>query len=205
MKTAEIITVLVITLAGCGDPMDANEDNFTIALNQEFKDNPVCFTQDILGSSAVLGKYFDFPVTVSRRSYNYQKLVGHLDQFVEAGLLSAESVSLEARNGFGQPYTGRKYDLTDMGRKYHRTLWGHGRFCYGNRVVKEITQYTMPTEAQGMKASKVKYTYTVEGIPDWAQMDYFRNVVKNAVKSKAEPIEDEAVLYLTNKGWSTEF
>lgn len=198
MKIIVIIAGLVV-LAGCSDAMDANKTNFENVLNKTLAEDPVCFGISILGDN--MSK---FPVTYSKRALAYAHNTKNLNQFIKTGLVSSETVTLEAKTHWGGSQTGTKYDLTEMGKKYFVEDSYLSRFCYGNKVLNEIIEYTEPAETGGVKVSTVKYSYIVEDIPDWAKNDYLKNIVKEALNSRDEPIKDETVLYLTNKGWSTD-
>ena len=167
-----VILAGLVILAGCSDPMDANEANFENALNNILAENPVCFGISILGDN--MSK---FPVTYAKRSLAYGHNTENLNQFIKTGLVSSETVTLETKTSWGESQTGTKYDLTEMGKKYFVEDSYMSRFCYGNKVLNEITQYTEPTEKGGVKVSIVKYSYIVEDIPDWAMNDYLKKAI----------------------------
>lgn len=90
-----------------------------------------------------------------------------------------------------QMYDG--YKLTDKGRE--NITWDKG-VCVGSRVVKNIVEYTEPSDMGGMTFSEVTYKYDVD----------FNDIVSDLgleekIKSKLSG-DDKAVFIKTNKGWS---
>lgn len=186
-------------IAGCSDPMDATERNFANAINIYLEGQPECIA---LAGYGYIGDSFDLPVTISKRSFTFNKRTEHLDGFVDAGLLQAESKTSQ-EDRYGMSYAERVYDLSDLGSKYfQKEKYTSGYFCYGKKIMAEILQFTEPGKAQEVKVVRVKYTYTVKDIPDWVKSDLFSKAESEAIASDDKPIEADINLFLTSNGWT---
>lgn len=195
-KKNNVILSLVIaasTLQGCGsDPKEANEANFKKAVQEYFdKKYPVC---PIKG---------DFPTDPksSLMKYNYGKIKAIYEEMVKAGLLVKQKAGKDA-----------VYDLTDEGKKYYKESksdkeYELGSFCFGSAQVKEILNFTEPSQLLGHTISEVKFTYQVNDLPNWVkspEIYELRSSLKKLVHSEEAPVESRRVLVLTNKGWISE-
>lgn len=189
-----VLIALAVMVAGCSDPKAVNEKNFKAAIQKVLDtEYPRCYVKA------------NFPATVEDFDMNNHKAV--FPALVKAGLLSEKEESHEVPDG----WMGRKkvvvvrvYDLTEIGKQFYSADTKHGGFCFGKATVKEITEFTEPSDMMGMRASQVKFTYIVSDFPDWAQSPEMlaANVSLQAdVESEKTPINSRDVLALTNNGW----
>ena len=107
---------------------------------------------------------------------------------------------------FGKPEPGFEYSATEAGAKVLVSGAGNnvGRgpgFCMGKYRVSEVTGFTEPADAMGMKISKVIYTYGVEGAPDWVKRPEILKANPNVAPDLDPKASKNAVLILTNDGW----
>jgi|GEM_PF-311386 len=74
-------------------------------------------------------------------------------------------------------------------------------FCVGTKGVADIQEWTLPGKDSGAPAqmTEVKYTWHLTDVPKWAQRPEFKNI-----EGMATPVQDTAVLQMTNNGWKTE-
>lgn len=200
----------ILALFACNDPKDANEKNFTKVINELIRDTAACFDDRAVGGTGMTatGKpYFHFPLSLASdpttgMSYRDKNAIGHLNSFVDAGLLNASDEMVEWKNIMGQvrQVPGRVYTLTDEGKKWHHSD-GAGRFCYGVAEVDEITSFTEPSDAGGRTMTSVKYTYKVDDLADWTEHDYFAPMREKVEASEDSPVPGTISLILTNNGW----
>lgn len=101
------------------------------------------------------------------------------------------------------------YELTDEGRKYYKTdavktFNGNsiGGFCLGKASVKEIGQFTEPSDILGTRISCVNYTYSVSDLPAWEtslEQSAALREPKTGAMSQAEPLKRLDIEKLFNK------
>jgi hypothetical protein len=202
------LLVLISSVVACSDPKDPSEKNFEKAINEAIGETTACFNDKVVGgtASSLFGRpYFKFPLSlepnpVTGRSFKDEEAMGHLNSFVDAGLLTLSEGIVEQKNSWGRTkqVSVPVYDLTDLGRESYR---GDGSFCYGIAVVQEITNFTIPATMGPQQMVTVKYTYSIEDLVDWTDHDYFSTIRDNAEASEDAPINDTMILVLTNNGW----
>lgn len=191
-----ILSLLSITITGCSDYKAANEANFKVAIQAYLdKTYPYCYLET------------KFPTDGKVGFLNNDHAI--LNYFVSLGVVSVKD---ELYNGEIKPI----YNLTDKGKEVFKSnieqdMKGNqlGGFCFGKATVKEVVNFTEPSDKFGYAVSKVKFTYTVD-FPSWVKpleinipRASLPNVkkLKTDLKSQTTPIEDAAILGLTNKGW----
>lgn len=191
-----ILTCLVIlALAGCADPNAANEKNFK-AVIQQYLDSvyPKCYLN------------VELPQTVD---IDFHGTIPKLRALAKVGLVS-ESKGV-AKSPWGVAMPAPSFELTAEGKKFYKpdaikvSDGKHiGGFCFGKAHVREIVQFTEPSDMFGHHISRVNYTYQVSDLPAWAAATEVVSVfdtLKVDVASNKSPIKDVATLVLTNKGW----
>jgi hypothetical protein len=200
------LLVLFSSVVACSDPKDPSEKNFEKAINEAIKESVACFNDKVVGGSGtnMFGSrdLFKFPLSLMSDNYTEREYIGHLNSFVDAGLLTGSDEKVEKKYMMGriEMVPGRVYDLTGVGRESYRGD-GQSRFCYGVAVVDEITNFTIPAAAGPQQMVTVQYTYRIEDLADWTEHDYFSSLRKKAEASEDAPIEETAMLTLTNNGW----
>jgi len=192
-------------LSGCvNDPKEANNENFTIALNQYLYDRNVCFTHN--GSLPYRAKRGDKTETTEL-----------LDILVKQGFLFIEDKEAEVMVGRSMLGSGekqvmpvREYTLTEAGKNVSEkklintmfTVAESFRFCYGHYEVKEILGFSEPADFHGEHMSKVDFTYAVASIADWAyQVIDGKEDGLNTLNRHLERVKDKANLVLMPDGW----
>lgn len=201
MLLRSVVVAGVAVIIGCSDPKAANEDNFKISI-QAYLDTayPKCYF------------YTELPTTLG--DFNFNGTKEKLQALVKAGIVSEKEGSREIADTFGKvkkTVPAPLFDLTDEGRKYYKpdmekTFGGKsiGGFCFGKARVKEITQFTEPSDLFGRKVSSVNYTYEVYDFPDWAKSPEIISAIdslKSDVESLTTPVKKMEAVVLTNNGW----
>ncbi|MDX3885744.1 MAG: hypothetical protein QHC65_15085 [Sphingomonas sp.] len=192
------IAMLVATLAvtACGrpktadnpkvavDPKAATDNNFKAALQAWFDEHPDCVRLDRSDSLPI------------ERDASRQVDKPALDAAVAAGLLSVE------------PITGDRvrYSPTDAGKDAVQDgdrFLGGVNLCYARRNIEAVENFTEPTDAAGMKVSRVTYSYTLKDVAAWASHPAIAAALSAIPEAVAKPSSTDADdLILTNQGWT---
>lgn len=177
LKNIPMISLSVLLLVSCGgSPNDANEANFTKALNAYYEAHPDCIRMPQTKND----KGYDYIAVIADeskplgKSNNENKLAPYIE-LSNVGILDAEKTTVEQKF-FSQvkkvPAMGFK--LTDKAKDFlyeptrNEKFFGTGsHICYGHREVVEIENFTEPADAYGAMVSKVNYTYKTVNIADW--------------------------------------
>jgi hypothetical protein len=210
MKKYAILGV-VVALVGCGnDPKEANNDNFTAAINGHLTKDKACFSYK--GKLPYLAKKGDAPY------YEETKL---LDAMVELGFLTSVDKSAEVvlnpSRVFGPAKKAtmsvREFTLTEDGESVYQegrirpVLFGSGstamKFCYGNYAVTEIKEFTAPADMLGKRISEVKFTYSIQDVEDWAYTIVGGKEERlEAFNDRLQPKDGKATLVLMSDRWA---
>ena len=211
MKKIILVLPIFLALAGCGNKQDANEKNFSAAINQYFdKHGDLCLT---------LKKW---PIDVTENDLTMQKsaptwIAAQAAALQAAGLVSGSDAEVDEPNLFNSAIVKKvkvkRYELTDSGQKFLKTeevplLIGGGKatirkLCYGNKVVSRIVKWEGPRDVAGSHIAKVSYRYKINNLADWSN----NSTIKAAFPSVAsdlkgvEDAEESAIVKLTNVGW----
>lgn len=195
-----IISGVAIVLSGCGgDTLKANEANFKTALNAHYSKMKECSG---IGEQPD-DKGFISTFNAKGKDWNANKR----DRFVKLeklGVLELVKFQKEEKSFT----TGTElvdhvgYRFSKMGSTYLRPSEldagtinsGIPQLCYGTRQVVDILNFTGPAEANGVRASNVRYTYKLVDIAPWADSPSVKAKDNNAT-------EDSDDLVLTDKGW----
>jgi hypothetical protein len=193
--------VLGLGLVGCSNPKDASKENFAKVLSQKIAKQPY---------RLVNGKE---PCVMEVHQIGIETLEDEPQEaLVKLGLLSSRTVGQASVSSNGSREQ-KIYELTDKGKQtaeprgtniQNPTRYG---FRYCKVVFKEILSYAEPSGGYGPKAARVKYAYTLEGIPDWAKDETLLNLdstMKGLLGLAGKAIPDEQSLVLTNEGWATD-
>lgn len=200
-----LIAVAVLVTA-CSDPKAASEKNFKIAIQKSLDAAyPKCFVKATFPKA--IDNHYDFAL----KEFNV---------LTAAGLLShkVEIQEIEEKVGFVNPRMQKKtlvksvYYLTEEGKKFYRPAdeakKTEGGFCFGKATVKEITEFTEPADAGGVRASRVTYTFQMSDIPAWAKQPEFLAAIggrlKEAIEAEKTPAPSMDMLMLTNNGWTSQ-
>jgi hypothetical protein len=187
---------LLALLSACGSKTDANESNFTEALNQYFEkeEKHLCFW---------LGK---MPRDFLESKRSFDSTGAELDALVAAGLLTSEDVEAPHPFNSRKMEKAKRYTPTDAAKPFLREMKGSSEikgFCWGKKRVDKIVKWTEPESTMGgPQRVEVFYTYKIADMPDWAKNEDIQKFfdLKKDIE-KAEKKEERAVLRLMNIGW----
>lgn len=205
----------VFLLAGCGSRSDANNHNFSTALDHYLDDNgDLCLDVG------------PFPVDVSEDDLRVQNSApsGHAARMAalqRAGLLSSVDVSLGQLSFVDDRPTGhrmhvRRYDLTTAGRDAYRKIVAdevlasgkqepeRGDICYGKLSLDKVSGWDGPTEVDGRKEASVHYSYQLDNVADWAKTPAVGQAfpfVANTLAGVGNAQLSTTVVLMGDKGW----
>jgi hypothetical protein len=205
-----IIAVAVLATA-CSDPKAANEKNFKVAIQKDLDaEYPKCYIIKNFPET--------IPLTGSAINDNMIRSIHGNDIVLFKALTDAGILSEKAEPHEVTPFWGKKtvvnqptFNLTEEGKKYYKAdaakdVYGKatGGFCFGKATVRDIPEFTEPSEAGGIRVSQVKFTYQVSDFPAWAKLPETLSAVtrlKTDVESDKTPVTGSTLLKLTNNGW----
>ncbi|GKX60732.1 hypothetical protein SOASR031_30470 [Leminorella grimontii] len=118
--------------------------------------------------------------------YNKKELKERLPVFAHAGLLTEEKVE-----GDKEVYL---YTLTEEGNKYKRSYEGgqdnEGYFCFGRINIQEVTSVEKVKAHDNIRGNykevRIKFTYIVDGLPEWASSEEIGKVYNRRPWIKTE-------------------
>jgi hypothetical protein len=201
-----VMVIGILLLVGCGSTNDANQKNFSAAINAYLaKRGQLC-----------LGIPSTWPVDLNdaeRRS----------GMGTAAEMAALENVGLvrshEAETEYMPPLSSRpvktkvlRYELTDNGKTFYREkdrlgLAGNkqaqGDLCYGQQALDKIVNSQGPTAAGDSKEVTVFYTYRIENLAEWARSPDIQRVFPGIVSTidGAGKTQMNRALTLTSQGW----
>ncbi|NGP87578.1 hypothetical protein [Fodinibius halophilus] len=187
------LLVISFSLNGCNDPQDANEENFTKAINKYLQSDPVTIPVTSLGLKG------DFPQFIAYKSSGYQRHSNQISKLKEAGIIQTKETVTEKRIMFGRTkeMSGLKLELTPKGEKVFNLKSGgfltRSYFKIADLEVGEVLNFTMPEESPvGPKSVTVKFKPKLKNVEPWAHeiqsLDRYEN-------------DRKVSLILTKKGW----
>jgi hypothetical protein len=196
----------VLLLIGCAGKKDANEKNFSEALNSYLaKKGQLC-----------LGIPSPWPVDLNeaaRRSG--MGTAAEMAALEKAGLLRSHETETE----YTSPLSSRplrakvlRYEMTENGKTFYRErdrlgLGGNkqvqGDLCYGQQVLDKIVKWEGPTAAGDSEEASIFYTYRIENLAEWAKNQDIQRVFPGIVSTidGAGKTQMNQTLTLTNQGW----
>ncbi len=189
-RDAMIALAVVLLLAACDsprtadDPKAATDANFKVALQAWFDEHPDCVKLDRSGSLPI------------ERDASRQVDKPALDAAVSAGLLSVKPIA-DGRVRYSPTDTGK--DVVKDGDRFFRGV----NLCYARRNIEAVENFTEPTDAAGMKATRVTYRYTLKDVAPWASNPAIAASLPAIPEAVAKPPSTDADdLILTDKGWT---
>ncbi|MFZ0818525.1 MAG: hypothetical protein WAM91_00530 [Candidatus Acidiferrales bacterium] len=201
-----LIVFGVLLLVSCASKKDANEKNFSEALNSYLaKKGQTC-----------LGIPSAWPVDLNeseRRSGMGR--AAEMAVLEKAGLVRSHETETEYTPPLSsRPIKARvlRYELTDNGNTFYREkdrlgLAGNkqvqGDLCYGQQALDRIVKWEGPTVAGDSKEASVFYTYKIESLAEWAKNPDIQRVFPGIVSTinGAGKTQMNQALTLTNQGW----
>ena len=196
----------VLLLVSCASKKDANEKNFSEALNSYLaKKGQLC-----------LGIPSAWPVDVNeaeRRSGMGR--AAEMAALEKAGLVRSH----ETETKYTPPLSSRpvktnvlRYDLTDTGKTFYRekdrlALAGNkqvqGDLCYGQQTLEKIVKWDGPIPVGDSKEASVIYTYKIDNLAEWAKNPDVQRVFPGIISTieGAGRTQMNQALTLTSQGW----
>jgi hypothetical protein len=194
-----VVIAVAMLLVACSDPKAASEKNFKVAVQKYLEvAYPKCYL------------FANFPETFD---WDLTNLRPKLDAMVKIGLVSVKVEPHEEQDMFGKKITRNMptYRLTEEGKKYFNENAGKsiagkpmGAFCFGKATVKNIAQFTEPSDMLGVRVSQVSYTYQVSDLPGWTKLPEIEKAIpefKADAESQDTPVARNEMVILTNNGW----
>jgi len=196
----------VLLLVGCASKKDANEQNFSEALNSYLaKKGQIC-----------LGIPSPWPVDLneSERRSGIGR-AAEMAALEKAGLVRSHETETE----YTSPLSSRpvktkvlRYELTDTGKTFYRekdrlALAGNkqvqGDLCYGQQALDKIVKWDGPSPVGDSKEASVIYTYKIDNLAEWAKNPDVQRVfpgISSTIDGAGKTQMNQA-LTLTNQGW----
>jgi hypothetical protein len=200
--------VLGLGLVGCSSPKDANKGNFAKAISQKLGQKPAYIIPD---GSNELRKTNACTIGISNVGVGVMFTSQWNDQLTKLGLLSRRTVT-KPSGFYSEPREEIIYELTDQGKQIAQPVKDEPGnkeyyipFCKVS--FKEVLSYTEPSDAMGVKASHVKYAYTLEDFPDWVKNEALLSSsarIRELVNSAGKTLTANQSVMLTNEGWATD-
>ena len=199
-----LIFLLFFVIISCSNPQDPTKSNFKKAIQDYYTSKQACFNVRA-----------DFPYQIAKSDYSYKKDSEIFNELVSIGFLTMTETEKECKAYFStcpqKMEPAVTYSLTDSGKAASKEpekgflSLGGTDFCYGQYKVTEVTNFTEPANFMGQNVSEVDFNYKTENISTWAEnssilQSRFKKIARD-IASSSKPIDDKAVLILTNKGW----
>lgn len=210
MKKIFIAFSFFAILSGCDNKQDANEENFSSAINQYLdKNGELCLTFD------------QWPLDVTEKDLTLLKSsptwkAAQAAALQSVGIVSSSDVEVDVPSLFDKSTIKKvkvkRYEVTDFGMKFFKSkdvplIMGGtkkiGMLCYGGKRVSSIVKWEGPRDLGGSHIAKISYLFKVDNLADWAKS----KVIKTSFPAVASVIngekkdEEHAVVKLTNLGW----
>jgi hypothetical protein len=199
----------VLLLVSCASKKDANEKNFSEALNSYLaKKGQLC-----------LGIPSAWPVDLNEAERRGgMGTAAEMAALEKAGLVRSHETETE----YMPPLSSRpvktkvlRYELTDNGRTFYREkdrlgLAGNkqvqGDLCYGQQALDKIVKWDGPTPVGDSKKATAFYTYKIADLAEWAKNPDIQRVFPGIVSTiaGAGKTQMNQSLILTNQGWQPE-
>jgi hypothetical protein len=195
-----------LLLIGCASKNDANEKNFSEALNSYLaKKGQLC-----------LGIPSAWPVDLNEAERRGgMGTAAEMAALEKAGLVRSHETETEYTPPLStRPVKARvlRYELTEDGKKFYRekqtlalvgTKGKQGDLCFGQQALDKIVKWEGPTAAGDSKQASVFYTYKIEHFAEWAKTPDIQRVfpgIASTVDGAGKTVMNQA-LTLANQGW----
>jgi hypothetical protein len=203
-----LIFLGVLLLIGCASNKDANEKNFSEALNSYLaKRGQLC-----------LGIPSAWPVDLNEAERRGgMGTAAEMVALEKAGLVRSHETETEYTPPLSiRPARAKvlRYELTDNGKTFYREkdllgLGGNkqvqGDLCYGQQALDKIIKWEGPNAAGDSKEASVFYTYKIGNLAEWVKTPDIQRVFPGIVSTidGAGKTAMNQALTLTNQGWQT--
>ena len=196
----------VLLLIGCASNKNANEKNFSEALNSYLaKKGQLC-----------LGIPSTWPVDLNEAERRGgMGTAAEMAALEKAGLVRSHETETE----YAPPLSTRlvkarvlRYELTEDGKKFYRekqtlalvgTKGKQGDLCFGEQALDKIVKWEGPNAAGDSKEVSVFYMYRIENLAEWAKNADVQRVfpgIVSTIDGAGKSVMNQA-LALTNQGW----
>ncbi len=210
-KMPFLFTGTVLMLSACSSGTNkASDVSFRSVLNAYYANHKDCVGLPTTKNEN--GFFYIAEIADSTKPLGAQRNDRDLKPFLAlaaAGIMTVEDTQA-TRKAFSrtEKVPGKGFKLTDVGKslllagKYKRGFSkGEPQLCYGQRVVDEIINFTEPADIRGVIVSKVKYTYNVGSVEDWAKLPDVYLRYPHIAAYIAKTTEDTDDLLLSKNGW----
>lgn len=201
-----LILFCSLGLTGCSDPKEASANNFAKAINDHLgRHGEICLDE--------LKWPVKVPISNTKQLWeNFPQSDGNRMAALEAAGLVTSTLD-ETKDIFNQPVRTRYFNLSDTGRQYlvERNIpnfLGEGftkrtDLCWGRMRLAEVRKWVGPGQFGPSQLVSVKYTYQIDGIPDWARTPAIGKAFATIPEhlNGQGSVERNANLHLTNLGW----
>jgi len=196
----------VLLLIGCASKKDANEKNFSEALNSYLaKKGQLC-----------LGIPSTWPVDL-----NEAERRGGIGTAAEIAALDKTGLvrSHETETEYAPPLSTRlvkarvlRYELTEDGKKFYRekqtlalggTKGKQGDLCLGHQALDKIVKWEGANATGGSREASLFYTYEINNLAEWAKNPDIQRIfpgVASTINGTGKTQMNQALI-LTNQGW----
>jgi hypothetical protein len=206
-KSLRWLLLGVLLLIGCASTKDANEKNFSEALNSYLaKKGQLC-----------LGIPSAWPVDLNEAERRGgMGTATEMAALEKAGLVRSHETEIDYTPPLStRPVKARvlRYELTEDGKKFYRekptlplvgTKGKQGDLCFGQQALEKIVKWEGPNAAGDSKEVSVFYTYKIENLADWAKSPAVQTVfpgIASTIDGAGKTLMNQA-LTLTNHGWA---
>lgn len=204
------ILIISLILAGCDGKQEANQKNFSEAINEFGKNDHVCLPVNLVLDNLENGfknniTIGDKEIRIAIKNANGDRVnktaLNQMDILTDADIYEqGKKEELELQNGKKVPVA--VYHLSVKANDKVVRASQRSLLCLGTQKVDKVVLFTEPTPANGVTISKV--VYDAKLIPEkWAEK-LIKATDENWWKSLNEPQRRTTVLVLTDKGWKDE-
>lgn len=200
---AFITLVIVAAVTFLGSKSDANEKNFSNAINSYYKKKgDLCLTNS-------------WPIDLHNNANT--DIVIALTALEGADFAKSEDAEVDALTVFDRPQKEivTRYTLTDVAKPYMQerlpSPWSANvnksekeiALCWGKRVLDKIVKWEGPMKLGEYQEVAVFSTYKVENLADWAKAPEMQTAIpaiKTVINGSGKTVI-RLVLKLTSEGW----
>ena len=201
MQKRTITVALMLALVACTpNTKTASKETFAAAAQKYLDAHPMCQPVNFITPEKLPGYVmlpFDYmDSTEPPKLENLLKQSSHarINAFLALGFISVEVKPITTA-------TSKSFvlalDFTAKGREFaNPNQPDAAMFCYAKAKVVEVTQFTEPTDSNGVTVSQVAYTTELTDIQPWAKIPELN------IHLKTEPQMKIGEFVLTGEGWA---
>lgn len=191
-----LASMAAVLIVACSDAKTAGKANFQKAIQAYW---------DTRAAICVSPPAPTVPFDMDGGPSFFPRLRQRADALVTAGLLT-RAVESPARQGSAEKY---RYAMTAAGEKALVKGAGTNRapgdaFCGGKVRVKEVLNFTEPSDALGVRISEVRYRADVQDLPAWVRNPQVVAANPELAGELSADARRRSLLVLRNDGWIDE-